>query len=142
MFSPQTLWQIETLSCCFMTGLIWLIQCVHYPSFRFIDSNRFSDFHQFHSTRITWIVAPVMGVELLSAIALFWEQAARSGVNLASVLLLWGITAFVSVPCHVKLESGFKQKWWRLLVLTNWSRTVLWSLRLILLVQTASFNCG
>lgn len=126
-------WRTQILSCFFLTGLIWVIQWIHYPSFQFISHDRFEEFHHFHTARITWIVAPMMSIELLSAIGLFWEGAALSGANLVSVILLWLITATISVPCHNRLEKGFDERWWKLLVWTNWSRTLLWSLRLAFL---------
>jgi hypothetical protein len=39
----------QIFSCFFMTGVIWLIQIVHYPAFALIDPNKFLEFHAMHS---------------------------------------------------------------------------------------------
>ncbi|MEO1655819.1 MAG: hypothetical protein AAFU64_19920, partial [Bacteroidota bacterium] len=53
--------------CGYLTGLIWVIQVLHYPSFAKFDPVHFSDFHPFHTQRISLIVALPMVVELLLA---------------------------------------------------------------------------
>lgn len=53
-----------------MTGLAWMVQLVHYPSFRYVEPRKFPEFHRFHSNRITLIAAPLMLAELGTAIIL------------------------------------------------------------------------
>ena len=48
-----------------MTGLIWTIQLVHYPTFDHVADDHFADFAKFHASRISLIVLPAMIVELL-----------------------------------------------------------------------------
>ena len=64
------IWWLHVASVWFMTGLIWLIQLVHYPLMDRIPPDGFIEFHQSHSFRITWIVAPVMLLELMTSILL------------------------------------------------------------------------
>ncbi len=123
---------IQLCSCLFLTGLIWTIQLVHYPSFDFVEKNIFSQFHNFHSNRITLIVGPAMLAELVSAFFLYTEQGWL--LNLTSVIFLWAVTAFVSVPLHKKLEKEPNPDLIRKLVLSNWIRTSLWSARSIMLI--------
>lgn len=117
-----------------MTGLIWLVQLVHYPSFCFVQDNKFVNFHVMHSRQITWIVLPVMGAELLLAVALVWlEPRAIWIANLGGVGALWLLTALVSVPLHNKLGRGGDAEACARLVWTNWPRTLLWSVRSLFL---------
>ena len=37
----------------FAVGLIWTIQLVHYPSMKYIPEDRFTEYHNFHSIRIS-----------------------------------------------------------------------------------------
>ena len=48
---------------------------------------------------------------------------------LGLVLLIWGITAFVSVPAHQRLAQGFDLEAHTRLVQTNWIRTLAWTAR-------------
>ena len=50
-----------------MTGLIWLIQCVHYPLFAQVGAEAFQEYHARHTQWITPIVGPLMLVELGTA---------------------------------------------------------------------------
>jgi len=132
--------EAERLACFYLTGLIWTIQLVHYPSFRFISEERFQEFHRFHSNRITWVVAPVMLVELFTAALVLREQATlASSLSLLSIVLIWALTAFVSVPLHSKLSKGKNSHLIRQLVLTNGFRTVLWTLRSLAFIAAMFF---
>ncbi len=115
--------------CFFMTGIIWLIQLVHYPAFKYIDESKFEKFHSFHSTRITYIVAPVMAFELLTAFALCFSVQTIYIWNFILVLILWALTGFVSVPLHNSLTEGYDIKKINQLVKTNWYRTAIWTFR-------------
>ena len=127
----------QIISTSIMTGVIWVIQLVHYPSFRFIDSTRFVDFQRFHQRSITWIVLPTMMVELCSGILILVTQnlSPLSISNISSITLIWLATYFFSVPCHSALEKEFNGKVVEKLIQTNWIRTVLWTLRTFMLFR-------
>lgn len=127
----KIIYLLQIFSCFFMTGLIWLIQLVHYPAFRFISVENYADFQRFHTTVITFIVGPIMVVELATALSLFGAEKAgwMSTINLIGVALIWLATFFLSVPAHSKLASGFDLETINTLVKTNWIRTTLWTAR-------------
>ena len=128
---------LQLWSCVFMTGLIWTIQLVHYPSFHHIKIDKFSQFEGFHSNRISWIVLPVMSVELLTAVVLIFlltESLILIGVNFLSVAAIWLITLHVSARIHTKLMSGYNESLVNQLIFTNWARTFLWSARSVFLI--------
>jgi hypothetical protein len=117
-----------------LTGLIWIVQIVHYPSFRFIDSIRFKDFHKFHSFRISLIVVTLMLSEL--GLGIFWifeERNFFSYTNFAFLIIIWIGTFLLSVPIHSQLSFTFDLDLIDRLVNTNWLRTIAWSLKLSLL---------
>lgn len=125
---------IQSFSCFFMTGLIWLIQIVHYPSFLFVEPARFIEFETFHSKKISLIVIPIMLTELATALLLILhKQEFVFIINLILLACIWLSTFFLSVPLHNKLmnssngtlDVGSIQK----LILTNWPRTILWTIR-------------
>jgi len=135
--NPQLLEILQFAACLFMTGLIWVIQLLHYPSFSFIAEDRFHKFHNFHSTRIMWIVGPVMLIEVISAGLLCWSfpQNRFWGWNMFGIVLIWLSTILLSIPRHNILASGDRTAIVGL-VHTNWPRTILWSLRSVLLCSS------
>jgi hypothetical protein len=135
--SPHLLFHLHFFAVSFMTGVIWIIQLIHYPSFRDISPERFSQFHQFHSSQITWVVGPVMMIQLLTAVGLVsvrpsFVSALMSGAFLGLSAAVFFVTAFFSVPAHQELSLGFQDGPHQTLVVTNWIRTVLWSAHSVL----------
>jgi hypothetical protein len=130
-----TLITLQLISCAFMTGLIWTIQLLHYPAFKFIAEDQFKNFHLFHSRNITFIVLPIMLLELVTAIilAIQFSYSKIFLINIITLLLIWACTFFLSVPLHNSLSGSMNINVIDRLVLTNWPRTFLWSMRLILL---------
>lgn len=78
-----------------------------------------------------------MLLELVTAgaLLLYFPWQGLLGLNLLLLLLIWGATAFVSVPIHSALEQGYAAESISKLVSTNWIRTILWSARLILIAS-------
>lgn len=115
-----------------LVGLIWTVQLVQYPSFALVSAPDLGRFHEEHCRRITWVVAPLMGVELVTGLIL----AGTAGsvliwLGLALIAVNWFCTALVSVPLHNRLNSD-KPRVQRALVATNWIRTGAWSARGVL----------
>ena len=129
-----------------LAGLIWTVQVVQYPGFALLGDVEFPDFHTHHSARITWIVGPLMLVELLTGLALFPVRPPGVGsgllwTGLVLIAINWAATAFVAVPLHAELARGVRRAQ-RRLVLTNWIRTVAWSARgvISLIALRAAFS--
>jgi len=116
-----------------MIGVIWMVQLVHYPLFRLVGESSFKEYERDHCFRISFIVVPVMIVELFAAGALFLLVAdSQRDLAILGLLLLgviWGATFGVQVPCHDRLGKGFDEPTWRTLVRSNWLRTVAWTAR-------------
>ncbi len=129
-------WYSLHFGCClFMTAVIWLVQVVHYPSFRYVSTEKFIDFESFHRQRITWIVGPVMLLELGSFV--LWILLSPSAIAWISGLSALGVLAFtflVSVPIHNSLSLGFSKASLGSLVASNWVRTISWTARTVFLV--------
>jgi hypothetical protein len=125
----------ETLTVAGLVVLIWLIQLLHYPSFHFIDPQRFVAFEQFHTQRISMIVIPLMLVEL----AFIGQRLLAHPSKLDFILVLltfiiWLSTFLLQVPCHQTLSAGYDLPTINRLITTNWIRTICWSLKLVLLI--------
>ncbi len=123
------LWPILLAVSWALTGLIWTIQLVHYPSFHYVAEADFQAFHRHHSSSITVIVMPLMLAELGIS---FWMAVKNSWalpylLPLLAVLAIWGCTFFLSIPFHNVLGEGKDTAAIRQLIITNWPRTVLWT---------------
>ena len=117
-----------------MFGVILVVQLVHYPLFAQVGAASFSDYQTAHMTRITWIVGPAMLLELATAAALAWWQPLglpgwQVWTGLGLVAFIWVTTGLVHVPLHQNLLDGFDADTHRMLVRTNWIRTLAWGLR-------------
>ncbi|MEO1481594.1 MAG: hypothetical protein AAFU77_05760 [Myxococcota bacterium] len=123
----------------FMTGLIWLVQWVHYPLFAHVGREQFSAYEALHTSRISVIVMPMMLLELGSAVALVASPPAGFGralplVGLGLLGMVWLTTAAFSVPAHSTLAAGFADGAHASLVSSNWIRTLSWTARSALLL--------
>jgi hypothetical protein len=123
---------VHLVSTTMMAGLIWFVQIVHYPLFRKVGAGGFTRYAREHATRTTWVVAPLMLVELSSAVgvATLSHGTGTFVPAIAGLLLLavaWASTAFVQVPCHGRLASAYDPLMIGRLVFSNWLRTIAWS---------------
>jgi len=121
----------------FMTGLIWFVQVVHYPLMASVGRDEFVPYERDHTRLTTFVVAPAMLVEAVTAaLLLFWSPVGVAAwilwVNALLVLLLWISTATVQVPLHGRLSTNFDEATHRRLVRTNLLRTAIWSGRTLL----------
>lgn len=128
---------LNVISAFLLTGVIWTIQIVHYPSFHYIDKLSFVNFHQFHERRISIIVMPLMILELISSVALYFNDMSNHTflLNLIIVGLIWCSTFFIQVPIHNILSQKKDNRMIKKLVNTNWIRTFLWSMRMLLIID-------
>lgn len=124
-------WTILLAVSWMLTGLIWMVQLVHYPSFHFIAQDQFEAFHRHHTSSISMIVMPLMLVELALSIWLYYSYgwAWKYLWPLLIVLIIWACTFFVSVPLHGLLEKSKDTNAISQLVATNWPRTILWTVK-------------
>lgn len=122
-----------------MVGIIWFVQIVHYPLFNRVGVAVFTDYEAAHTSLITLVVMPLMFAELITAFLLAFSppegvSPSLLWVGLALVMVVWLATAFLQVPQHTRLSTGFDESAYRALVATNWVRTFAWTLRGVLVV--------
>lgn len=110
--------------------LIWLVQLVIYPVFHFVSERDFSTWHKIYCKRIAYFVLPLMIAQLFeSSAACFFVGTWLEWIKLILIILVWLVTFLISAPCHNKLSKfGKDMIVISKLVLTNWIRTILWSM--------------
>lgn len=123
---------LHLLSVAYLTGLVWLVQLVVYPSFaRVGPTPAWSGFHAAHSSGITLAVGPPWALQGVTTLLLLLRRP--DGVPLWLVLLAAAlaaatvaVTLLVSVPAHERLVPYDVAAAHRLLS-TNWLRTAAWT---------------
>lgn len=130
---------IQLVTTGMMTGLIWFVQIVHYPLLAHVGDVTLHGYHQRHMKQTTWLVMPLMLLEVASAIALPFVLMdtvlqAMAWVGLGLLLAIWLSTFAIQVPLHRRIELARTAASVDLLVQTNWLRTVAWSLRLLIVL--------
>lgn len=130
----NTLLVMHVAATWYMVGLIWLIQRVHYPLMEMVGRAEFVPYSLRHQLAISPVVGVPMLIEVATAAYLLVQdtQLRRSNWYLASCVLLaviWASTAFWQVPLHRALLEGYDAERVKSLVMSNWVRTIAWSMR-------------
>lgn len=125
--------QLITDSCLLI--LIWLVQLIIYPSFRYTAEECFITWHERYTRLIALVVGPLIlfqaGIEIVHVLFL-----APRWLRIGMIAAIWISTFSFSIPCHKRLHTvGKRSSLVERLILTNWIRTVLWS---ILFLETAA----
>ncbi len=117
-----------------LAAVVWLVQLVVYPAFRWIEPARFVSWHEGYTGAVTWVVAPLMLLQAAGVAARYWFLEGPEPLWLleaACTLAAWAVTVFVSVPMHARLQTELSPESrlaaMRRLVRTNWPRTAAWS---------------
>ena len=115
--------------------LIWLVQLIIYPSFRYTRAGAFKQWHAKYTVRIAVIVAPLMIAQVaLLAYQIYTDPHWAVYVAAFFVGLIWISTFFQAVPVHNILGSeevlsgGQLTQHIERLITVNWTRTILWTL--------------
>ncbi len=117
-----------------LAAVLWLVQLVIYPAFRWIDPARFVLWHEGYTGAVTWVVAPLILLQTAGVAGRYCFLEKPDPLWLleaACTLAAWAVTAFVSVPIHNRLQRGLARadqlSAMQRLVQTNWPRTLAWS---------------
>ena len=117
--------------------LIWLVQLIIYPSFRYTEEKAFIDWHGRYTALIGLIVTPLMLLQVGVEVSYFLVHDPR-WQRILIILAIWLATFSLSVPCHSRLHSTGKNLIIiKRLVTSNWIRTLCWSL---LFLETVFFS--
>ncbi len=122
-----------------MVGVIWFVQIVHYPLFAKVSREAFQAYEAAHTQWTTYVVLPPMLLEAMAAVGLviLGPSEVSRGLAWAGLVLVainWLSTFLVQVPCHNQLMKQFEPSVHQRLVMTNWIRTIAWSLHSVVIV--------
>jgi DMSO reductase anchor subunit len=110
--------------------LIWAVQLVIYPSFKYYQATNLVHWHRSYTKRVTVIVLPLMTSQLIIALMqLFREFNVFTIVSMLIIAILWLTTFLIFVPLHQKIDRDeSNDSHTEQLVRYNWLRTFLWTL--------------
>ena len=130
--------QLHLIATSMMVAIIWMVQILHYPSFLFVDKQQYTEFQHFHMKKISYIIVPIMLLELFSGFGiLFYIEKAQLSlyVSLTLLVLIWVITGLFFTKYHTELSKKYNRNTILRLIRFNWIRTVLWTIRLAFLLK-------
>jgi hypothetical protein len=110
--------------------LIWIIQCVVYPSFGYYRKENLIIWHKKYTARFIFIVVPLLVSQLsLAFYQIVLERNLFTVLRLLLIAAVWSSTFFQFIPLHTKISIGIvNDEMLAALTSKNWIRTVLWSL--------------
>lgn len=121
-----------------MVGFAWTIQLVQYPMMALVPPEAFPAFERVHQRRVVRVLAVFGVAEVVTAGWLFLVPGTlpRAALLVAGMVLavIWIATGTYFAPLHGRLARGFDVALHKRLVVTNWIRTVLWTLRGVMVV--------
>ena len=110
--------------------LIWMVQIIIYPSFKFASAKLFNEWHKKYCFSIGFFVLPLMIIQLLVSILNLMGN--NDWFNFTIVSSTWISTFLISAPIHSKLKKvGKSDKIIDQLIKTNWIRVILWTTLLV-----------
>lgn len=109
--------------------LIWMVQVIIYPSFKYYGAENLKRWHGKYTRRISFIVQPLMIAQVILNISRCIQDPSKSHiVACLAIAGIWLITFLVFVPYHKRINSGnLENDLLRKLVNWNWMRTALWT---------------
>ena len=131
----DTLYFIQLVCNSYLVSLVFMTQFITYPTFLNIDIDKFSDYHRKYVNNISFIVAPVMLIELLTlSLIAYFSSEFLIIKSLILLLVIWLTTFFIMIPSHNRISKSYNKKEIISLINYNWVRTILWSFKLLLII--------
>ena len=131
----DTLYFIQIVCNSYLVSLLFMTQFITYPTFLHIDKDKFSEYHRKYVNNISFIVAPVMLIELLTlSLIAYFSSEFLIIKSLILLLVIWLTTFFIMIPSHNRISKSFNKKEIISLINYNWVRTILWSFKLLLII--------
>ena len=131
----DTLYFIQIVCNSYLVSLVFMTQFITYPTFLHIDKDKFSEYHRKYVNNISFIVAPVMLIELLTLFLIaYFSKDFLIIKSLILLLVIWLTTFFIMIPSHNRISKSFNIKEIKSLINYNWIRTILWSFKLLVII--------
>lgn len=129
-------WALHLGATLAMAGVLWVVQVAIYPLFDAVGRHEFTRYHARYMAAVSWVVAPLMLIEAATAAWLWWAGLRGPAFALALLFLAvaWISTFALQVPLHRRLQLAQDPALIHRLVISNWIRTIAWTIRALLLL--------
>ena len=118
-----------------LIGVILVTQIVSYPLLLSVRSSEFSSYHKTYTKKISIVVLPLMLAELFITVYILFSNPSTAHIFAALILLfIWLSTFFIQVPIHNIISKSKDNRILRKLIASNWLRTLLWVIKLLILI--------
>lgn len=110
--------------------LVWIVQLIIYPGFKYCTEDKLKQWHQIYTKRIGIIIGPLMLSQLFvtAYISIFSINIINVAL-LMIVICIWYITFFKAIPLHSKIDKQINvAEAIPKLIHLNWIRTLLWTI--------------
>ncbi len=132
----NSLIQIHYISNILMIGISLIVQIIIYPSFKFIKIDAFKGYHLNYMNKISYVVAPIMLLEIISSfLLLIFNKSLIDIIGFILLSLIWIVTFFLIVPIHNELNIKFGLVELKKLIKLNLLRTILWILKFSIIIN-------
>lgn len=119
---------LQIIDACLLV-LIWMVQLLIYPGFKYMNPMNFVKWHSRYTLRMTFIVAPLMLIQ--SGMSIYVSINNITALHLLHnivVLSTWLSTFFMFIPLHEQLTVKHDIEVCKKLEKQNWLRVVLWTI--------------
>ncbi|MBW1296620.1 hypothetical protein GBO31_13985 [Aquimarina litoralis] len=122
--------QVQLLFDFGLVVLIWMVQLIIYPSFKYYDRNNLTKWYTVYASRISMVVIPLMvGQLIISSFKAITFFNLFNCLHILLVALVWLSTFLQFVPMHHQIaNNNINDKFIIKLIKTNWLRTFLWTI--------------
>ena len=127
----QLFLKINIYSNIYLIAISIMVQLIIYPSFKHYLDSKFKSFHGLYTKKMFFVVAPIMILELLSALYLL----IKNSFIIPTIIIgfIWLITFFFIVPVHNSLNNNFNLRVHKKLLRLNFIRTTFWILKFLII---------
>lgn len=129
--------QFEIVINSILFGVILITQLVSYPLLLKVDSNNFKLYHTFYIRYISYIVIPLMCIEVFINFSNIYSLNSiypKYFISTILLLFIWFSTILIQLPLHKNINHLYRKKVINQLIKSNWIRTVLWLSKLLVLI--------
>ena len=130
----QLIYDLNNFSNIYLIAISIIVQFIIYPSFKSYNEDKFKNFHSSYTRKMFLIVGPIMAIELLCCIYLFYNGISKILLSSSILLIIWFITFFMIVPIHNKLNIQFESTKHKRLLRLNAFRTLAWIFKFLLFI--------
>ncbi len=124
---------IQIITSFSLLGITWFMQLIHFPLLNNIKEG-FTQYERSHLKRAACFTGPLLVIDLVTSILLVAFEGSSILVRLATANLVFNIiywlwTFVYQLQQHQKLSVGFSKSTIHKLILSNWFRTLVWTLK-------------